>query len=153
MIGCGMKWVEEMSLSSLNRSFWEVRLSRSPGRDGLGHDAQINAKGVLGPSNQGSKAEGGTGGVRSLRVWKGKFRRSKGNNPVEGVSSFLTRFEVVEFNYFHFRRKDSWSNNVGKYSSHISFVLNDFLSSLQLSQERFPKLPVTVAGTLPVNSS
>lgn len=60
-----------MSLSSLNHSFWEVRISRSPGRGGLGHDAQINAKGVLGPSSQRSKAEGGTRGVRSLRNLEG----------------------------------------------------------------------------------
>lgn len=71
MIGYGMKWVGEVSLSILNHSFWEVRISRSPGRGGLGHDAQINAKGVLGPSNQRSKAEGGTRGVRSLRNLEG----------------------------------------------------------------------------------
>lgn len=88
MIGYGMKWVGEVSLSSLNHSFWEVRLSRSLGRSGLGHDAQINVKAVLGPSNQRSKAEGGTGQVRSLRIWKGKFRRSKGNNPMKGVFIF-----------------------------------------------------------------
>ena len=109
----------------------------------------INAKGVLGPSNQRGKAEGGTGGVRLFRNLEGP----RVIIPWKVFSSFLTRFEVVEFNYLHFRRKCSWSNNVGKYSSHVSFLLNDFLSSLRLSQERFLKLPVTVAGTPPVNSS
>lgn len=137
MIGYGMKWVGEVSLSSLNHSFWEVRLSRSLGRSGLGHDAQINVKAVLGPSNQRSKEVKKVGQDRSdhLGSGKGNLEGPRAIIPWKVFSSFLTRFEVVEFKYLHFRRKGSWSNNVGKYSSHVSFVLNDFLSSLQLSQE------------------